>query len=991
MIQRRNVSKQPPVVTRYRAPPSSIKAQPASLPQRSPNIKYAPSKNPGIGIFNKKSKQTVEDESRSEASSLVDNNADDVRVYSFRSVIQERRKPKVLKIRKCIIGKKDNISVETGEFAPKFIDADSSLSTWGTRHFRTGDDQLLQSIPKSNNNALGWISPPALLTRWLQLDEKSKRRELWISSRGLFHRNHLPSILVEFLHNSDDPEVAEGKEITEHSKRTLKNQGFQLENLKQWAGIVSIHDCNRRVEIFLTSKPDLPLFMLEAVLAGGDITQVRTLDNIIAHTFARIQTITPWQGTNMNSRLLRTTNIQILCRLLYHSRNILPAALVTIAQMLTPTVDALLGVSCPGKTKLNAYMHRQLCDLFNLMLDQLAIPAAKAPFRSMTYAWDAQKTILGWAGQFEPPLLLNQAGHRAVSKVLAAQKKSDKESRVSSLSARTWPPWRVEQDGMDAQRVLDEDFSRVVSSVMRMTESGYHQNPEDSSIRILGGQEADGTPTVHTRTVRRNCFFPDGMPFSLDDKLDWAARVEATRDVQEAWGAFTKFEQLGGKPGMLMYFAMFEKLQYEKARLEFDHTSYGSMRRYLDPVPGEGKELLPPSNDNVSIFYRTQLQPPPKDELYDTMISRDGIRPTGSFLRFLVANARTPDTSIQYLQDSLLDSRAVEFLVEGTDMDPTIRKSCLSEKLLAAFLQMLCRFVPRFNPIYRGQDREDVVFSSQDDRPLDVLQLHVAPGKTINPLDHSMNLLKQTKPLFRPAWYAVFRALARRGTIIDKACMHTPQNDLHAWRIMEAVVNDFHHQGLELDPYGFLVICNGLEKAILASFNASNKDRLVVNSPALQRLAAEFEKITALSTVISISGGPEPLHDVTAVHLHAYVRILGLVEDYEGILRVLEWMKDQHQVLDERAHAHRNGYIMIRRTLIAMRVFTGGTKYRSQLEDILNSSGLWNGWPSEEEAEEYLERWEKLPDEQEYVLDELEAEQVLDGWEEPSDVETSRS
>jgi len=985
LIQRRRISQQQLVITRYPSPIRPIKHHVEYLPTKFLSVGYTSSKNTNVRICNSNEQQEGKGVDKPIPAGDCKNG---VRKDEDPIVVQEKGQfPKAgaFRIRKLIIGKKDYIPIDAGELAPNYQAIDKSLSTWGTTDQPTKDFQSSESTAKSRKVVPSWISPQVLLTRYLQLDKDSERHRLWMGHRELFHRKHVPSILVEFLHNSSDSNLPDDKKISEYSKRSLSRHGFIMADLERWAQILSIQSANQRVEKFLADRLELPVFMLEAVLAGGDITRVIILDKIIAYTSGQIEAITPWQGASLTSRLLRTTNIQILFRLLYHARNILTPAIVTIAQMLPPTVSALLGGSYPENTKLNAYMHRQLCDLFNLVLDQLALPAAKAPFRSMTYAWNAQKIILEWAGQFEPPLLLNQAGYQAVSRVLAAQKKTDKESRVSSLSARTWPPWRVEQDGMDAQRILDEDFSRVVSAVIRMTESGYKETPEDSSIRILGGQEGDGTPTVHTRTVRKQEFFSEGMPFSLDDKLQWAARVEATRDVQEAWGAFTKFQQLGGKPSILMYFVMFEKLQFEKARLEFDRTSYGSRRRYLNPIPGEGKELLPPSNDNVSIFYRAQLQPPHKDELYDTMIRRDGIRPTGSFLRFLVANARTPDTAIQYLQDSLLDTQAIEFLVDGADMDPVVRKACISDQLLAAFLQMLCRFVPRINPQFQDQDQEGTPFAVSTDNLLEVLQLNTAPGKTISPLNHSIYLLTQTKPQFRPAWYAVFRALARRGTIVDKGLVGTHQNDLIAWRVMEDIINDFHNHGLELDPYGFLIICNGLEKAILASFSASNQDRLSLGSLSLQFLATEFEKITTVSTIVSTAGCAEPLHDITAVHLHAYVRVLGLVEDYEGILRVLVWMKEHNQILDERAQANRNGYVMIRRTLVAMRVFTGGTKYKTQVEEILNSSGLWSGWPSETEAEKYLERWEKLPDEHEDVLDELETQQVLEGWEEPPD------
>ncbi|KAG9244323.1 hypothetical protein BJ878DRAFT_567671 [Calycina marina] len=829
--------------------------------------------------------------------------------------------------------------------------------------------EMLDKVSVHHDSAVR-MKPRRLLIEWLQLEDIQERSKLWLKSNQSGYCNDLSSILVEYLHNSDMGGTPDDRRISSQSWHTIMQHNFTMDDIKEWARIVSIRDPSESIKAFISGGSTYPIFILDAILQSKDITHVKTLDKIVIYTATQIRSIKSWQrsGSNSTSRLLRHTNIQIIIRLLYHARNVWSSALPAIAQMIPQAVTALLGEDSVEKIMIfDTYTHRNLCELLNFMLKQLATPHAHNTFQAMVYAWDAQRVLLGWAGQFEPPLLLSQRGYQAVSMVLAGQKSSEKESRVSALSTRTWPPWRVEQDGMDAKRRLEDDYSRVLSSAMRMSESGYCETATDTSMRILGGQESDGTPTILTRTVRRvnPLAHTDSDALSTEDTVVWAARVEATRDVQEAWSAFTKFEQLGGRPDGLMYFIMFEKLQAEKARLEFDRTSYGSRRRYLDPVPGGGKELLPPSNDNVSNFYRMQLQPPPKEELYDKMIRRDRIRPTGSFLRFMVANSRTPDDAILYLKDARIDPKAIAFLVDGEETDMQSRRQTLPDPLLASFLQMLCRFVPRINPDYQHAKRKDGV--------LQILELQMAPGKLAAPLSHAIELLKQTKSTFRPAWYAVFRALARRGTVVDKEFSNTSKNDILTWQITEAVLGDFLQQGLELDAYGFLVICNSLEKTILASITVDLSSRLTAESSALRLVAVIYKKLSAVSSIKSLSGHPELLHDISAVHLHAYVRVLGLAEDYEGITRVLEWMKEHHRILDERAHAVRNGEIMIRRTLTAMRVFTSGTAYRVGLEEIADSCPVL-GWPSEKEADEYLERWENLPEKYEQEIEEHDTE-----------------
>lgn len=565
-------------------------------------------------------------------------------------------------------------------------------------------------------------------------------------------------------------------------------------------------------------------------------------------------------------------------------------------------------------------------------------------------------------GQFNPPLILNHESYRAVARVLAASKKTDRESRVANLRTRSWPPWRIEQDGMDAQRSLQDDLSRVISAGMRAKEAGYADSVEDQAVGIFGGQEPNGIPTIHTRKLVKQRF--PRLVWEVRPEFNanlWAARIETTRDIQEAWGAFQKFEDRGGNVNQRMYLAMFEKLNYHEA-----------MHRKTAPYsasPGDGKEVLIPANDNMSVFYQRRLTPPSFDELYDEMIMR-GHRPAGRLLTFLLGHARTLEKGIQYLRLSQLDGLAIAFLTGSRNISPAVLKT-VPAPTFAAFLAFLCRFAPRTIIVEHptsaaceaDEDYQDTELAPVKYKYLPmnygyhILEPRTYTREPANTLHRSIELLKASKTKFRPAWYTVFQALARRDAVIDRSLRGDPRNDLLSWQLLFAALGNFRRSGLELGPSGFLIICRGLEKAILASFHVSPADKTATfaKCPATV-ITDEFLKLSWTGD-IHAPYTPELLHSIGGVHLHAYVRILGLLNDYEGIIRVLEWMSRHHEELERVAAQSRNGRQLIRRVLVAVRAFLDDTSHELEAVWLVESVESWGGWPREQEAENYLELW----------------------------------
>ncbi|KIN01041.1 hypothetical protein OIDMADRAFT_123460 [Oidiodendron maius Zn] len=556
----------------------------------------------------------------------------------------------------------------------------------------------------------------------------------------------------------------------------------------------------------------------------------------------------------------------IISRFLYQARRIWPPAIVSVSQIAALIIRSIPDGKGSDSLSLDARMHHRLCKFHNQTLRLLALPASINPLKSMSHNWQAQKVLIEMIGQFNPPLTLDQGSYRAVAQVLAASQKSERETKVANLRTRSWPPWRIDQHGIDAQRSPEEDLSRVVSAGIRTKEAGYTDNVDDLVMRILGGQDPDGTPTIQTRKLIKRRSQPDQNEILPESDPDlWAARIDATRDIQEAWGAFKNFELQGGHASPRMYLAMFEKLNYNEARFREKNPS--------DATPGDGKEVLMPSNDNMSISYRRGVSPPTIDELYDKMII-SGIRPSGRLLTFLY------------------------HILEPRD--------------------------------HTGE-------------PI------------LNTLHRSIELLKASQTRFRPAWYALFQALARRSIVIDRDLAGDPRNDLLAWQMLFAALGDFQRLGLELDPQGFMIICHGLEKALCASFDVSADDRSAVFTKCPATVVTdEFVKISVTSNINS-THTPDLLHSIAGVHLHAYVRVLGLMEDYMGIISVLKWMQVHQDVLDQLANQSRSGQKQIRQVFIAMRAFLDNTIYEAEAQSIVESVQTWAGWPHETETQKYLE------------------------------------
>ncbi|PBP17943.1 hypothetical protein BUE80_DR011324 [Diplocarpon rosae] len=831
-------------------------------------------------------------------------------------------------------------------------------------------------------------SPASALARYLDLKQITQRRAFWNSIKLSAPIKTLPAILTHYLHLSSTPEVcflmtplslscADTKSQVEwdnfdHLLRSeatahLERRGFRTDDLAQWAWILSANCPDEAVNRFTSISSELPMFLFLEILRN-DLQYVESLEKVIHYVWEyplKRCTDAAYSPDKKNaaSKVLDDLRFSIMMsRLLTQVRRIWPSAMSSVAQMVSTFVDSLVAVRGGDPGCLSGSIHAQICKVINHMFPLLALPASINPLQSMMYNWNAQKVLLKLAGQYNPPLLLDKDSYQAVTRVLLASRKTEAESKVVARRLRTWPPWRSEQDGMDAQRPPDDDLSRVLLASFRTNEAGYRENSDDLAMKILGGQEMDGTPTIHTRhLIKHRPKRPAETSAELEGGFDqkvWAARVEATRDVREAWRAFVVSRDMGGKPKQALYLAMFRKLNSELAR---------QGRTTEDNVPaGDGIEVLPVPDDNMSDFYKTHNQPPTFNDLYDQMIS-SGLRPHGNCLYFLVRHARTPAQGLIYLRDSGLNRKALSSLCgiqENDDApeDPLPGSiNSVEGPLLDAFIHLICRSAPRAVPAISERAKKyklrpvatiaatESNASQQDQWCIqEVFDVPFLPCLH-DPIQHAIRLLQETQTTFRPAWYSLFKALARRDVVVSREHIRGARNSELAWQLTKDAFRNFQASGLELDPDGFIWICHSFFKFGEAAQTELEKYEAPLVDGA-QLLKDEFAKLCRSKKDSNLM--PRLRHNIKPVILHMYVRCMGLAGELDEIVSVLGWMVNHLAELDESINQADDGLIMLTRILIAARISCYGTEHEEIAKELVKKVDEWI-WPDEGELESY--------------------------------------
>jgi len=838
----------------------------------------------------------------------------------------------------------------------------------------------------------------------------------------------LESIMARYIRHQSvddtmDTVLNKPFEIQPPERALLAQVGYDVHDIQAWAQIVSTTDSHEAATALAEwvkthGHQALPFFVFSYLLRRPYLS-ARALRVLLGQAEAIVE------SRRISRPLTRQAVFVVFVRLARHARKVWPVAFDRIAHFL---MDGL--ANAPASKAGNGLSHiHNLTAMLNKAMRLIVMPTAIETIKNNAYQEAAVVRILQFMSCHEPALHISREGYRAVILLQLAQRKSEKERQWAELKTLSWPPWKDERTAMDAYITADDHgLSKAGATLQRMREAGYAPHGWEKTAAIFAGWDTDQTPTVQTLVT-----LGTGRRRFVTGAATWAARITTTRTAQEAWAAYLAYEETKMPADPEVHLAVLRKLRKDsrpepankprtRASDVNDQLALGDEQWPL--FPGDVQETSPlPFSTHHHTYTRTP--PPTVDGFYQYLKSRD-IHPKGHCLAFLIANASTLRRGLRYIQESKYAESVIRPLLY-LDKDHDIADVPLP--IFKAFMELLSRFsvvpLPADNSMIRdAQWRQQN--STKALREQDTNFRHA--------LFHATELLHWRSPLHLPSWNTVLKALSHESSLsglraVDQAAdgsvaeQFTPDQDrwfgaIKADKYARGVVNGLQENGLALDVDGFMALCHVTENSALASWEMMREERgretggwrptpylrevlgWMRGSVRAVRLEREFRTLVGADEAveqISLVRSEGMLLEVPSFTLlHIYVRALGWMAEHERVLECVKWMVEHESALAKRQKQDRNGFVAMRRTLCAVRVFLerswlprvaaedvsdGGdgegaegegvekrlrlTKFLRRLESpaeqdvvdaarrLVESVETWSGWPGDEEIEEY--------------------------------------
>ncbi|KFY23915.1 hypothetical protein V493_05559 [Pseudogymnoascus sp. VKM F-4281 (FW-2241)] len=827
----------------------------------------------------------------------------------------------------------------------------------------------------SGEDAKAWSKTDALTSIFVRYLKFIESPNIPLLSRASFDQ------LEELLKPSD-------AFFTDSILVSLQRLGCTPQDVRGWAWIVLAPDAQVATQRYLSADTTFPPVAILTNILRMKRMHIKTLRKLVSRVDAWLNKISN-SPTTKNRGILEDNSFQtVICGLLRHAREVDPLSFTSIAHLVSQYCSVITCVSGEARG-FGAKDYTRLTDICRTIICRLSIPAAKSPMASMGYAWEAQQVILEAGNSLQPALELDARSYSAIACVLLADKKTEAESEAVSHLHRSWPPWKKVLDGMDARRQPEDDASRATRVLETMKTAGYPPTSFQTAISILGGRDTDGTPSIPTRTIMhlarqkvpsnltgkepskpvqesplkstdKSTSASNGNNSAIESGARWAARIRATRDVEEAWAAFRAYQ---GLPSQAMFHEMFLKIIYDKLnRLRV---------RVRHPTPGDGLEVFPVENDNLSNYEIERKAPPDVRGLYDLMRAAR-LTPADRTLRHLLAQADSISWALRLLLDSGLPSEAVSALVrendQGSQNSFPNEVSPRRPKLLKQTENPLSRVRPDVFTAYIKLLTRLSLSTPNPKRPLPTTHLHTA-----------LALLKKHPSSPDSAWHVFLRAAAAPKTL---APLHNnfpdrthPRTYDHAaapyWNaVVRETVTDLQQTGVEIDPDVFQYAAYALYSTFFAAHRRGVSDASEEAERSLPVLQKLWDGVSEPSVEVGGVGG-DLVHPVKGTHILSYIRVLAIADCDAEIEQVLAWMVRYQSTLGTVGRMRGNGITCLRRVIVAIRAFSerrdterqcdgeseegeqqGMTERLSALAEQIEDE--WGGWPEEGEVDEYF-------------------------------------
>ncbi|KKZ62540.1 hypothetical protein EMCG_02946 [[Emmonsia] crescens] len=448
----------------------------------------------------------------------------------------------------------------------------------------------------------------------------------------------------------------------------------------------------------------------------------------------------------------------------------------------------------------------------------------------------------------------------------------------------------------------------------------------------------------------------------------WSARIRATRTLKEAWACFLSYEDSGLPPHKAVYFAMAEKITFhDRSQSSHSQLSTGAL-------PGDGKEVFPEPSSPQDVIY-VHSEPPTLDDLLQQMISHN-IRPSGRLLILLLTHSKSLESGIEYLLISNLPDEQKSALVSGLFRGQLENEKFLADipdDIFAAFIRLLCRFSVLNEPSAGDSNTQmrqlfPVLFftkmanrlSAPDSKQSSEADQFHRPKTLIQ----AVRLMMSRMPRYFPAWSHFLSALATDRVNFSSHKISIPMQRVISWWEICRVLKWMQDANIPLEHRGFEIVCSALSRLILAarhnmegaehglrvvdnvtrqkdnspdSLSYSTIHEMVQQSVAFLKRQFDLMELTGGEKILSSlglsdkNGGsnvpamlPGIFESTAPSLLHAYVRVLGLANDRDGLLALLRLMNKHEAGLKLTSDERMGGKRLVRRTVVAARVFLEG-------------------------------------------------------------------
>ncbi|KAL9592734.1 MAG: hypothetical protein Q9179_006423, partial [Wetmoreana sp. 5 TL-2023] len=829
--------------------------------------------------------------------------------------------------------------------------------------------------------------------------------------------------MLQDLESVKKTAAAQSEAVATEFLTYLASRGYTLRDFAVWNWIFSgksAEDAAARFELLINPPPTMagdfgpiPIFVFLRLLRRRDIS-ARALAYFIQQAWRLLDSCHQYENvaehgvsvhtTTSKNRSFDLDSLMIMTvRLLRHACAVWPAACINIASLWVTHAKIGLVVRDLGQGTMSAEDSVRLTFCYNRLLYILALPPAERPYQSLHHRQRAQFMVIRQMNTFQPPLAIDREGYRAVTRVQLAHRKTSSERRWASLKGMSWPPWKEDKLGVDANVGVEHGISRASDSLHKLSEAGYGFSGWERNATVLAGWDTDHSPTIQTRStlVPNPALHP--VPDRQEERLQmrakylkeeaatlWAVRIKATRTLQEAWTCFLACKDQDIPLTMWIYHAMFEKLVYDNKQEGGSLHNFAVPQEGKDedqvPMPGDGREVVKSSTShNEAVSTR---EPLPTFETLFNQMTCDRIQPSGRFLEFLLNHTKSYAEGVTILKSSNLDGMVKDVMIAWDetpvpDVADTLKN--LPDWLFAAYIGFLCRVACPPIEVCRSYER---------------LQL----------FRHASKLVRIRMPLYQPPWNSLLGLLAQPRSVVTTKRINRTQaiTKFHeACRLLECMGSIC----LDLDFKGFLELCKIVRHAAMSA-----RRTIATTSWAETKATAEAVLDAALSMVKGkflvlvrpaprLHEAPEtsdsPTHQFLNVkdysnlsplpglmrvprpaQLHSYIQLLGgTFADYDGLLDLVRWMSHHSAQLIEEAKECNNGWSTMRTCLTAIRAYVeqplaGSIQHESNPSDgdeqqekairlidnvrkVIESNEDLGGWPTDEEVDHYISTGER--------------------------------